>query len=84
MQKVMCIKAFTDTQEGMENAPRPEVGDKDVVARVEEQYHRVYYILERFGIDKAYRSDHFATLPSQTADEMADAEKEAIVNLETA
>lgn len=83
MQKVMCIKPFTDTQQGMENAPRPEVGDEDIVARAEEQYHHVYYILERFGDDKGYRADHFATLPENTADEMEEVEKESIVNLET-
>lgn len=70
MQKVMCIKQFTNTQEGMENAPRPEVGDTDIVDRVEERYHHAYYVLERFGKDNGYRADHFAILPGTTADEM--------------
>lgn len=68
--KVMCIKPFIDTQEGMENAPRPEVGDEDVVLRVFKGYGHVYYILERFGEDNGYRVDHFAAVPDATADEM--------------
>lgn len=77
------MKPFTTTQLGMENAPRPEVGDKDSVLMIWEGFGSVYYILERFGRDNAYRTDHFATLPDSSADEMADAEKEAIANLET-
>jgi hypothetical protein len=80
----MCIKQFTDTEQGMENAPRPEVGDEDLVLTIHRRCQKVYYILERFGKDKGYRTDHFATLPDSSADEMQEAEKEAIVNLETA
>jgi hypothetical protein len=77
------VKPFITAQEGMENEPRPEVGDEDVVLRKHEQARHVYYILERFGEDNGYRSDHFATLPDSTADEMREEEREAIVNLET-
>lgn len=59
----------------MENAPRPEIGDEDVVLRTHKSYQRIYYILERFGNDNGYRADHFATLPDTTADEMAEEEQ---------
>lgn len=74
MQKVICVKPFTDTQQGMENAPRPEVGDVDVVSNVFKGYGYTYYILERFAEDNGYRVDHFATIPDATAEEMQEEE----------
>lgn len=81
----MCINDKWVSSTGLEGKLRPSVGDIDVVFNEEhdEEIGYAFYQLERFGSDRWYRSDMFATLPDNTADEMAEEEREAIVNLET-
>lgn len=84
--RVMCINDKWICHTGLKDKLRPSVGDIDVVFNEEydEEIGNVFYQLERFGSDRWYRADMFATLPDNTADEMAEESREAIVNLETA
>jgi hypothetical protein len=83
--RVMLVTPITIIADACKNAPRPEVGDIDIVTEVKESpEHYKFYSLERFGKDLFYWSELFAILPDTSADDMAEAEKEAIVNLETA
>lgn len=63
--KVICVSRIKDCEPGMEQAPRPEVGDIDEVIKTVCRYEQMYYILERFKMVAAYLSVHFAMLPDQ-------------------
>jgi hypothetical protein len=76
--KVMCIQAF-EYYKGFEDIPLPVVTDVDEVTGIEEMYGYKFYELKRFGKEPLYRADHFAIIPDADADEIEDAEKEAIV-----
>lgn len=82
--RVMLMEPFPETAvDNITPTPPIEVGNTyDAI----DEYHtngRVYYILAEYGPDYGWRTTFFATLPDQTADEMAEAEHEAIANLET-
>jgi hypothetical protein len=78
--QVMCVKQFENfCKVSFEPMQSPQVGDPDLVIEVIQAYGKVYYKLERFGTNNNYRADHFATLPEQSADEMAEEKHEAII-----
>jgi hypothetical protein len=79
--KVICVMPF-DAEES-KGKPHPEVGDEAVVTGEVEAFDSLYYTLATLPQTIIYDADHFATLPDDTADEMAVVEQEAIVNLET-
>jgi hypothetical protein len=81
----MCINDKWVALPWNQHKPQPSVGDIDVVINEEmdAEIAMVFYQLQRFGCDSWYRSDMFATLLDDTADDMQEKEKEAIVNLET-
>jgi hypothetical protein len=86
--KVICIKPFSNgwINEECKSAPRPEVGDICEVVRVVDDKDAngyQYYVLNEFK-GYRYRTDLFATLPEASADEMQEAQRESIVNIETA
>jgi hypothetical protein len=60
----------------------PEVGDKLHVIEAKVMYGLLFYDLEGYS-EFLYDARYFATLPDDTADDMQEEEKEAIVNLET-
>lgn len=78
--RVICVRDFLASGPLVATAEvHPQVGDEDVVIRTEVQMGITFYALERFGLHHYYRSTFFATLPSSTADEMAEAERESIL-----
>jgi hypothetical protein len=80
----MLVTPITIIAKPCKNAPRPQVGDIDIVTEEKESVDGFkFYSLERFGKDLFYWSELFAILPEPSADDMAEADKEAIVNLET-
>jgi hypothetical protein len=83
--KVMCIRKFPNAcGVSGEPMPTPEVPDIDTVIDQVDRDFDTYYSLERFGMAYLYNVQWFAILPDQSADEMQEAEKEGIVNLEKA
>lgn len=82
--KVICVKPLGETccVSGYP-APRPEVGDIDLVTQTVSRIGRVWYKLARFPQNWCYEVENFAILPDISADEMSEVEKEGIVNLET-
>ncbi len=82
--RVMLVRKFTQPSIGSGMCPpKMEVGD---VFNVLDEYNfcgTLFYKLVEFGNGYGFDSRHFATLPDNTADEMAEESKEAIVNLET-
>lgn len=81
--KVICVKPLGETCCISGNpAPRPEVGDIDIVTVRVKRIGRKWYKLERFAQHWCYEVENFAILPDTSADEMSEAEKEGIVNLE--
>jgi hypothetical protein len=83
--QVMCVKPFNNNNiiEQCKNAPRPDVGDEcQVTHTVMSRQGFNYYMLKEFpGYN--YLSTHFAILPEQSADQMQEENREAILNLET-
>ena len=79
--KVICVKPFKTNKCYFSGTilSVPDVGDEDIVIDVFETKYGVHYALERFGMDNLYNSEHFATLPDDTADEMQEAEQESIL-----
>lgn len=80
--KVVCVEKCTEYLGKMPYWYSPEVGDEITVLDIEEHCGRTFYDLEGYP-EFLYDSKFFAILPSPSADDMAEAEKEAIVNLET-
>jgi hypothetical protein len=73
--RVMLVTPITLVKPDCRNAPRPEVGDIDIVTGEKMSPKMgVFYSLERFGPDIFYWSELFATLPDETADEMQEEE----------
>lgn len=81
--RVKCINDKWQAAPGCEEAPRPvfnkdyNVDDVVILNGIES------FILAELGDDYGYRTAFFATLPDNTADEMAEESREAIVNLES-
>lgn len=75
--RVICMNDKWVSMPCNESKPRPSVGDIDVVTNEEMDIEigKVFYNLERFGLGCWYRSDMFAILPDNTADEMAEEEQ---------
>lgn len=82
--RVMLMEPFPETAvDNITPTPPIEVGN---TYNAVDEYHangRVYYFLEEFGNDYGWRTTFFATLPDDTAEELADTDREAIANLET-
>lgn len=74
--KVICILPITQPERGKENAPRPQVGDVDLVIGQKQIYGEWYYALNRFGYSNGYLSTHFATLPDQPEEVVEEQELE--------
>lgn len=81
--RVICINDNWDASESAEGGPLPEFMGEYIILETHNYKGHTFYCLVEFGDFYLYHSDHFATLPDATADEMAEVEKEAIVNLET-
>lgn len=76
--KVMCLRDnWIDVKTGLPTVG-PKVGDPDTVIDSFKDAGRHWLQLERFP-DSCYESKYFAILPEATADEMAEAEHEAII-----
>lgn len=82
--KVMCVlEANTVVRGGINDAAKIHVGNEYTVTDAIEYESEEYFKLSE--IPGAYFSSKlFATLPDASADEMQEAEMEAIANLETA
>ena len=77
---VMCIKEFVPRcQVSFEPMAAPEVGDEDTVTETIEAHGGKYYKLARFGADKNYRVDFFATLPNPSEEVAIEHEQEALI-----
>lgn len=78
--KVICVKDIKSVTK-YKNVPCPEVGDEDEVTGI--AYHPTtgcaFFFLLGYSDQYAFSCDHFATLPDTTADEMQEAEQEAIL-----
>lgn len=82
--RVMLIRKFIKPSLDSDMPPpKMEVGDVFNVLDAYSYCGVSFYKLVEFGFDYGFDTKHFAVLPDQTADEMAEVEKEAIVNLET-
>ena len=79
---VMCIDENWQPSHGCENAARPICGNTYTVLEAKTIGWLDVYVLNELGDEYAYKQSHFATLPDSTADEMQEAQHEAIVNLE--
>lgn len=81
--KVMCLYQATEIiRHGLNDRGQVFVGNIYTVLEVREYNGEDYYALEEVkGI--LFFSEMFAILPDNSADEMAEEEKEAIANLET-
>jgi hypothetical protein len=82
--RVKCINDKWKADVGCEEAPRPVFNQDYTVSE-----HKIIgalwvFVLVELGDEYAYDARFFAILPDTSADDMAEAEKEAIVNLETA
>jgi hypothetical protein len=79
--KVVCINDNWVPDTGLENIPRPCIGDNDIVTEQVEEVGTdyIYYRLKRFG-RPWYLSSHFITLPESDADEVKEKDQQAIVN----
>lgn len=77
--EVMCVKPIDSSNWLTDDYPRPEVGDKDNVIEEVTLGPHLYYCFARFGRRHGYRSTHFAILPDQSADQMNDEQREAII-----
>jgi hypothetical protein len=76
--RVMCIKKLViKTERHLPDGPK--VGDIDTVIDDQETYGELFYLLDRFGWSVAFKASHFAILPESTADELQEAEQEAIL-----
>lgn len=87
MNKLLCVKSpngaeFLDGTE-TDDFTTIIVGNEYVAYGTMTFDDGVYYQLLGFQPGEIYHSDLFAVLPDKTADEMADVEHEAIVNIET-
>jgi hypothetical protein len=60
----------------------PEIGDECTVIESNSDGEILYYTLAEHDYQFEYDSRGFATLPAESAEEMGEYEKEAIVNLE--
>lgn len=83
MLKVKCINDKWVAAPNCEEAPRPVFNQEYTVVETKMLNFVMSHILVEFGDGYGYRTSHFATLPDETADEMAEESREAIVNLET-
>lgn len=77
--KVICVKDFHHSEHICTAINTPEIGDEDVVIYSFEDSGIIWHTLVRFGDDIAFRAEYFATLPSLTAEEMNEREREAIL-----
>lgn len=87
MQKLLCVQSpngaeYLDGRE-TDDFTTIMVGNEYAAYNTMAFDDGVYYQLLGFDPGEIYHSDLFAILPDQTADEMAEVEKEAITNLET-
>lgn len=80
--KVVCVEKCTEYVGKMPYWYNPEVGDELTVLDIEEPLGRTFYDLDGYP-EFLYDSKFFAILPDTSADDMQEAEHEAIVNLET-
>lgn len=80
---VICINDKWDAELKVAHLPNPKIGDKDIVINTMKKNGAIFYCLENFP-GTGFLSTHFVTLPDQTDDELQEATKEAIVNLQTA
>jgi hypothetical protein len=80
----MCIKDNLDASDSAKGGPMPVFMGEYTILETHDYKGRAFYALVEFGDFYLYYSDHFATLPDSTADEMQEESREAIVNLETA
>jgi hypothetical protein len=81
----MLVTPITIIAEPCKNAPRPQVGDIDIVTEERESVDGFkFYSLDRFGKDLFYWSSLFSVLPDTSDKDMVEAEKESIVNLQPA
>lgn len=90
MLKVLCTNHERFGRDTIPYGPNdPQIGDECTVLNTCIGYdiggsEAPCYELEGYGGDDyVYDQRNFATLPDSSADEMAEVEKEAIVNLET-
>ncbi len=85
--QVMCVNVPADWPEfcKLKNRTHPDVGDICTVVSIEPHFYYpeiTMYMLAEHGNQTLYCSQHFAILPSRSADEMHEEQKEAIINLE--
>jgi hypothetical protein len=79
--KVICIN---DKWNRKGNEPAPVFLQECTVTITRRVCDTAYYKLAEFPDNLNYLCDMFAILPDQSAHEMAEQEREAIVNIETA
>lgn len=77
--QVICVRPINCPTPDAIGRPVPQVGDIDTVIDTYPTQWGDYYVLERFGEEDAFDPERFAILPSSTAEEMAEAEREAIL-----
>lgn len=77
--RVMCVNDNWHPHPDVKNNPTPKVPEISEVVKEFNYTDGVYYILQGFHPHQGFKSTHFATLPEQTADEMNEVEKEAII-----
>jgi hypothetical protein len=71
----MLVKPFTNVYECYKDAPRPQVGDIDVVIKEKVNSNGLlYYYLQRFGEEYSYMAKLFATLPDTPAEVVEESE----------
>lgn len=81
--RVKCINDKWKASPGCEEAPRPVFNQDYNVDYVAILNGTESFILIELGDEYGYRTEFFAILPDNTADEMAEESREAIINLET-
>lgn len=76
--QVICVQPIDSSARGLEDSPRPQVGDIDTVIATVDMGGQDYYRLVRFtGL--LFRTDCFATLPTEDQEVAIEHEQESII-----
>jgi hypothetical protein len=79
--RVICVMSFDKIKShpSYDGEPLPQVGSEYLIVDTYRGSLGLTYILAGFPDDCSYEAKAFATLPEATADEMQEAEREAIL-----